>query len=222
MLIMQKILATISIVAVVALYCVSLYKVCYPTVVTPYPPVYHGIYQPQRQVQPQQPSLAEMPQPTIKPVNVSLNEYHAKAKIYRNKYTVEQNVTKYNSSGNGITLASTSTMHSYCGGSTMSGAFNYNQTNYADNSIANSFTPSFNYNTRQSDAYSAVQGTLYNRRPDASYAYRAVKITAILPLLEEYKDLTLGHGVREVNGKFYYKDWWIEGFKLWIRTTYPS
>ena len=199
-------------VAVVALYGVSLYKVCNPTVETPYPLVYHGPSHRQRPAQSKQDFIADMPQPSIKPVNVSLTEYHAKAKVYQNKYAIEQQITKYNSQGGGITLGSTATMHSYGGGGSMSGM--YNRTNFANNNITNSVNSSF-YNIRQTDAYPAVQSTLYNYRPNLSFTYRAAA-PDIVSLLNQYRGIN-SIGVEERGGKYYYEEFWIDGFYIWLK-----
>lgn len=155
-----------------------------------------------------------MPQPTIKPVNVTLKQYHAKANVHYQNYTLRQQSVTYSTNG-GLTLSSSASTHSYGGGMSdlaSGSSFVNNQNQY----YANSFSPStipYNY----PNIITERTATANNRLTSYSVpnTYRAIEGPSTLDLLDDYRVYN-PIGVRAEGDIYFYEEEWLTGFYLYI------
>lgn len=154
-----------------------------------------------------------MPQPTIKPVNVTLKQYHAKANVHYQNYTLRQQSVTYSTNG-GLTLSSSASTHSYGGGMSdlASGNFFDNNQNY---------TVSFHFSPIQSGypqiiADQSAVPSFSTNTYSVPNTYRAIGGPTTVELLDDYYATNTLGVTDQGDGTYVYNESWITGFYAYL------
>ncbi len=171
--------------------------------------------------------ISGFPQPTIKPVNVSIKQYHAKAVVHQRNYELRQQTSTY-SSAQGLTLSSSATTHSYGDGSTV--PFNSTSTTYQTSTYnpTDFYNSVYNFqiqsNLSRQIAYNNSRYTEPTRYATSSQTtYRA--LGDMLSLTIGYEDefaATPGGSIGLIDngdGTYSYNSFWESNFKAYVQST---